>query len=142
MSSYRTKHGEKLYQQYLSENPDGCDFCRISEGDAQFVTATRSFKVIHNRFPYAEWDGQKVTDHLMVVPKAHIDSLVHFTPQQASEYLTLIGTYEANGYHVYARAVKSAVRSIAHQHTHLIQGASKPRWFMLYLNKPYILIAR
>jgi diadenosine tetraphosphate (Ap4A) HIT family hydrolase len=142
MTVLRTRRRQKLYEKYLANPPVGCEFCRVNEGDPQFVTATKSFKVIHNRFPYTFWDDQQVADHLLIVPKEHTDSLASFTPEQAVEYLALIGDYEKNGYHVYARAVKSASRTITHQHTHLIKGVGKTQRFVLQITNPHVLITR
>jgi diadenosine tetraphosphate (Ap4A) HIT family hydrolase len=142
MTVLRTRRNQRKYNAYMAHRPKGCDFCQIQEGHAQFLKETESFKIIHNRFPYAYWDDQTVADHLMVVPKEHTGSLTSFTPDQAVEYLALISDYENNGYHVYARAVKSVSRTITHQHTHLIKGKGKPKWFVVQMSKPYILIAR
>lgn len=144
MTVVRSRRNEKLYKAYQAKrrNRKSCDFCAISEGDPQFVTETRSFKVIKNKFPYSFWDDQTVGEHLMVVPKEHTESLASFTPMQSAEFLRLISDYELRGYHVYARAVKSISRSVAHQHTHLIKGVGEPKKFVLQVDKPHILITR
>lgn len=143
MTVVRTRRTEKVYKEYLANlTGDDCAFCPILEGHPQYVTATKSFKIIHNRFPYSFWDGQDVTDHLLVVPKTHTDSLASFTPEQAVEYLALISDYEKNGYHVYARAIKSVSRTIVHQHTHLIKGDGDAKHFALQVAKPHILITK
>ena len=140
MTVARTRRGEKVYQKHMAVERPGCEFCQIREGDPQFVKAIKSFKVIHNLFPYAFWDDQRVTDHLLVVPKEHVESLASFDPGQAAEYLALISDYEANGYHVYARALKSISRSVAHQHTHLIKGEGKKLKVVLQVAKPHLLL--
>jgi diadenosine tetraphosphate (Ap4A) HIT family hydrolase len=142
MAVYRTWHNEKLYKEYQAHSTGVCDFCVIKEGNPQFVIATESFNVIHNRFPYAFWDDQDVVDHLLVVPKEHVDSLAAFTPGQAAEYLALVSDYENNGYHVYARGAKSQSRSIVHQHTHLIKGAGRSKRLVLQSTRPYILYTK
>lgn len=142
MSVLRTKKDEKRYQAYLQTKGPGCDFCTLAEGNPQFISATTSFKVIHNRFPYAIWDGQSVADHLLIVPKEHLTSMRAFTPKQAVEYLDLVSSYEENGYHVYARAVDSVARTLPHQHTHLIKGIGTMKHVILQITKPHILIMR
>ena len=141
MTTVRSRSIEKQYQKYLKHRIASCDFCQIKEGDEHFITATQSFKIIRNLFPYSFWDDQAVGDHLLIVPKEHIESLSSFSPKEATEYLKLISDYEMNGYHVYARAVKSISRSIPHQHTHLIKCVGKGKSFVLQLTKPHITIA-
>lgn len=142
MAVLRKRRNQKPYDKYLAHPPKTCDFCQINEGHPQFVRATESFKIISNRFPYDYWDDQTVAEHFMIVPKAHVGSIASFTPEQAVEYVTLIGDYESRGYHVYARGVQSVSRTISHQHTHLIKGVGKPKWLVLQISKPSILIAR
>ena len=74
----------------------------------------------------------------MVVPKIHTDSLNDFKPQQAAEYLKILGEYEKKGYNVYARAPNSKIKTITHQHTHLISAKGKKK-FIFYTNKPFYM---
>lgn len=114
-----------------------CEFCEITNDSNQFVTETESFRVIRNIFPYSYWDHQRVADHLMIIPKAHTDTLSHFTPEQASEFVKLVGRYENQGYNVYARAPKSKIKSVIHQHTHLIKPKGRLVKVMLFIKKPF-----
>jgi len=100
------------------------------------------FVVIKNRFQYAVWDGCKVLDHLMVVPKRHVGGLGELTAQEKTEYVDLLAEYEARGYSFYSRAVHSATRSIIHLHTHLIKLDSKSVKGLFYLKKPHVLLYR
>ena len=87
MSVPRSRREAKRYDKYLAKLAPGvCEFCTIGKGNEQFVSETNSFKLIHNLFPYSIWDGQRVVDHLLVVPKQHIDTLQDLTPgkQQSS----------------------------------------------------------
>jgi diadenosine tetraphosphate (Ap4A) HIT family hydrolase len=74
----------------------------------------------------------------MIVPKKHTDSLGTLKASDKVEYVDLLAKYEAKGYNVYARPPRSTSKSIAHQHTHLIQLDGKQRRFVLLLRKPYI----
>jgi diadenosine tetraphosphate (Ap4A) HIT family hydrolase len=141
--SNRTRRVEKSYRKYRSA-PERvpCDFCIVKKGDYNFVSESPSFKVLHNIFPYALWDEQTVTDHLMIVPKQHIDSLKSLKPSQAAEYLAAISEYEHQGYSVYARAPGSLAKSIIHQHTHLIKTEGAPKRVVILIRKPHIMLAR
>lgn len=136
----RSRKTEKAYASYLKQLPTGiCIFC---EGHSEVLLEDyKLFKVIQNIFPYAVWDGQKVTDHIMVTPKMHCDSIAHFTEEMVAEMHKLISKYEARGYNVYARAPSSAMKSIAHQHTHLIKTEGRTKRVILLSRKPYIKLA-
>ena len=78
----------------------------------------------------------------MVIPKKHIDSLNDLTTDEAVEFVGLIGSYESRGYNVWARAPQSVIKSVVHQHTHLIKPGTKKKRFVLYNKKPYIRLTR
>lgn len=94
--------------------------------------------VVPNIFPYAVWDFCAVTDHLMVIPKLHTEAIGELEPMMIQEYMELILRYEIEGYNFYARAPKSATKSIAHQHMHLIKTDNAPKglggllWLLLF----------
>lgn len=136
---FRSVKHERVYRKYR-KNLAGkdCDFCDVGPHHAQFVGETKSFKIIRNKFPYSTWDVQDVADHLMLVPKKHIDHLAALSPIEAQEYMTIISQYELQGYSVYARAPNSKAKSVVHQHTHFIKtrGPIKRAWFGF--QKPYI----
>ena len=72
MTATRSRREEKHYKGSLHRSRnDGCPFCAITAGSNQLVEDGTAHKVIRNRFPYSLWDGQRVIDHLMVVPKKH-----------------------------------------------------------------------
>lgn len=96
--------------------------------------------IIANRVPYDTFEGKRVLEHLMVVPKQHHESLADLSDQEKLEMMTLLGEYETRGFNVYARGVGSSTRSVTHQHTHLLRLASRQKSFMLYAKKPYILL--
>jgi diadenosine tetraphosphate (Ap4A) HIT family hydrolase len=79
---------ERVYIKHL-KNADvsSCSFCDINKGHDQFIEATKFFKIIRNRFPYTFWDGQGVSDHLMVVPRRHINSLTTLNDKEKMNML-------------------------------------------------------
>lgn len=141
MPSGRSRNQQLAYDRHRkTEDKDVCAFCNISGSSNQLVEATKHFQVITNLFPYSVWDSQDVADHLMVTPKAHTDSLADMTAGQKVEYVDLIEKYESQGYNIYSRAPGSVIKSILHQHTHLIKTEGNPKKFVLLLDKPYIRV--
>ena len=139
MSATRSRREEKTYRRYLKNNTNNeCEFCGMTKSRKQVVAESKSFLVIKNIFPYSLWDNQAVADHLMIIPKDHTDTLATLTDSQAGEYLKLLSKYELLGYNVYARAPSSIIKTVAHQHTHLIKPRGKARKVILFLRKPYI----
>jgi diadenosine tetraphosphate (Ap4A) HIT family hydrolase len=139
----RSSKQEKLYRKHQKNNAVvSCSFCEIDEGHEQFVEGLRFFKVIKNKFPYTFWDGQDVVEHLMVVPRTHSDSLNFKTNDEKIEFIDTLSRYEKLGYNIYARAPQSVMKSIAHQHTHLIKPTGPVRRFILTIRKPLIRIIR
>lgn len=143
MTATRSKKEEAIYRKHLQKaDKTVCAFCAVKDGGDQFVAGTKHFKIIRNIFPYSLWDGQKVDDHLMITPRQHTDSLVDLTPKEKSEYVDLLAQYEKDGYNIYARAPGSAIKSIFHQHTHLIKTSGASRRFVLLIRKPYFRFVR
>ena len=141
MTAPRSRKEKKQYDKYIATvDKSHCSFCMLKENGEQIVAETDSFLVVRNLFPYSIWDGQRVVDHLMVVPKQHTDTLSEFKPTTASEFLKIIGDYERQFYNVYARAPGSHMKSIVHQHTHLIKTVGLPKKFLFLLRQPYIRV--
>ena len=142
MTATRSTKEQHIYQRQRREQAnDSCPFCIILKGHPQYIEETRSLKVIRNRLPYSIWDGQGVLDHLMIVPKQHTDTLSSLSQAAATEYISLVGKYEAAGYNLYARAPSSTVKSVVHQHTHLLRLDGKQRCFIALLRKPYFRLS-
>ena len=114
----------------------------IEREPERIVQKTKSFYVLENKYPYSHWDSQAVEDHLMIVPKKHTDTLSDLDASEAVEYVQLVGSYESKGYSVYSRTASSKIKSVAHQHTHLIKTSEKISRFVLYSKKPYIRIVK
>jgi len=143
MAAERSRKVTQRYKKYLKTvDPTICEFCSISQGHPQLLKQTAHFKVLRNRFPYSLWDSQTVTDHLILTPIRHTNTLLDMSPEEKLEYIAIIEKYEAQGYNVYARARGSAMKSIVHQHTHFIKTAGSPRRFVFFLRKPYYRFTR
>lgn len=143
MSGYRTPKQTRLYRTYLKiADPAVCTFCTVTSDQDRFVDQTKHFNIIKNQFPYSLWDGQEVTDHLMIVPKKHTNNLGSMTLREKAEYVDLLEEYERAGYNIYARAPVSAIRSIPHQHTHLIKAEGRYKKLLFFLDKPYVRFSR
>jgi hypothetical protein len=143
MSATRSRKEEKKYKKHLKHfGVDACAFCPIQKDSDQFIEETAHFKVIKNIFAYSLWDGQSVTDHLMVTLKKHTDNLASMTTKEKVDYVDLIEKYEKLGYNIYARAPTSKIKSISHQHTHLIKTKGNAKRLIFLLRKPYFRIVR
>lgn len=138
MTATRSTQEEYAYRRYRKhESNDTCSFCEITEKHPQFVEQTIFFKVIRNRFPYSVWDGQGVIDHLMIIPKKHVDGFGGIPPKASAEYFALLGKYEKENYNLYARAPLSSVKSIVHQHTHLLRLDGRKKKHIFFLTRPF-----
>jgi hypothetical protein len=136
-------HYRKTISVYRGHNKadtkkDICTFC--SEDNIPRITdQNKTMFVIPNRVSYDMFEGRRVVDHLMVIPKRHAETVAEFSDQEKIDQMTIIGEYEAKGYNVYARGVGSVTRSVKHQHTHLIKLIDKRSKAVIYLKKPYVL---
>lgn len=119
----------------------GCPFCR-PETVSGAVSKNKLVMVIPNITFYDLWELYDVTDHLMVVPLRHIESLNDLTKEEKLAIMDVAAEYEEKGYSVYARGVGFVKRSQKHQHTHLIKAKNKKPRFALFIQKPYFLIKK
>jgi diadenosine tetraphosphate (Ap4A) HIT family hydrolase len=145
MTATRTRKATKSYDKYLrqsSNNEQTCEFCQMKSGHPQFVRQGRYFKIIRVKFPYSLWDDTGVSDHLMLVPTAHVENLAALPQEAAKEFMISLAEYEGNGYNVYARAPQSKTRSVAHQHTHLIKSSGPRLRFLFFMRRPYVRLSR
>ncbi|HEY8886704.1 MAG TPA: HIT domain-containing protein [Candidatus Microsaccharimonas sp.] len=138
-------HYSKTRRQYVKLNKSDrghreCAFCDDDTLKERVTQETETMLVIPNRVSYDLFEGRKVEDHLMVLPKRHLELMNDFTDQEQLELMKIIGEYEAKGYSMYARGSGSITRSVKHQHTHLIKLENKIPSFSLFLRKPYVLI--
>jgi diadenosine tetraphosphate (Ap4A) HIT family hydrolase len=122
--AHRSLSVQHDYNQYLKKLR-GCPFCRLGGGKDKvghtIMKETDLFWVVKNKFPYVRWDARPVEDHLMVVPKRHVDSTSEMTEAERNELMDLIAETEPLGFSFYGRSLYNDSRSIAHQHTHLLK---------------------
>ena len=137
MSTRSRKHAQ-IYSKHLKKSDKKiCDFCAIGKDSVQYISETKSFKILNNIFPYSLWDGLTVEDHLLIVPKIHTDTLSDLSPEESKEFIKLISKYELKGYNVYARAPGSIRKTVAHQHTHLIKTKGKVKKLVFTIYRPF-----
>lgn len=141
MYHYRTtrKHYERHNQADRAANAAPCTFC-TDETWAKILDQNDTMFIVANRVAYDVFEGKGVMDHLLLIPKRHVESLDELTDAERLDSMALMGQYERQGYCVYARGVGSSTRSVAHQHTHLIRQEDRQARAMLYLKRPYLVI--
>lgn len=133
-------HYRKTHKHYRSfPRPAVCSFCD-DDIAARAVRQTEHALVIPNRVSYDVWEMRDVVDHLMIVPRLHVENLAALSDAAKLDVMQLIGEYEQKGYNIYARATTSTVRSVPHQHTHLIKTGHKHARATLTVAKPYMLV--
>lgn len=136
----RKRKSETIYTEYKRSAQTGlCAFCQFTSDTDRLVAEYRHFWVVRNIYGYDIWENLDVMEHLMLIPKKHVDSLAKLSMPAQQEYGTLMATYEGSGYSLYARGVKNIAKSIPHQHTHLLQLGLKDKKFYFFLRKPYLL---
>lgn len=141
-SIVRNRKNQKLYHRYRKTIPaDGCQFCDFALGSEPIERTFQHFWVVQNLFPYHIWDSSQTAEHLLLVPKRHVDTLAHFTHDERVEYMAILAEYESNGFNIYSRSPGSGQKSVAHQHTHFIKSG-KPISSQLFINKPHIMFYR
>lgn len=142
----KTHKGEMHYRAVKKTRKanTGCGFCGFdSEGKkGEVVSSHKYFWLVNNIFSYDIWDDQGVIDHLMLVPKRHVDSLGDMNDEELLEYSKILGAYDKLGYSIYARSSGNVIKSVLHQHTHLLKLDGKEISFMLYNKKPYLLVKK
>lgn len=134
---WRDKETQRRYQLHVSQKSADapCEFCVLKPGDGQVLKDSGTFWLVTNIFPYTIWDNFYVDEHLMLVPKRHIDSIGRFTDEELQTYGKLLAQYEDNGYSVYGRAASNTAKSVAHQHTHLIKVSNRRVKTLIFLDR-------
>lgn len=132
-------HYRKTIKKYRErQKTEGCPFC--SEATlAGAIKETPHAYIIPNLTQYDLWELHDVTDHMLVIPKRHVKSLLELTEKERLEIMDIVANYEAQNYNVYARGVDFVKKSVGHQHTHLIKASNKKPRISLFLQKPYLL---
>ena len=115
-SIWRDKETQKRYQQHVSQKPTDtpCEFCILKRDDGQVLGDAGTFWLVNNIFPYTIWDNFYVDEHLMLVPKRHVDSIGKLSSDELETYGTLLAQYEEAGYSVYGRAASNTEIGRAH----------------------------
>ena len=129
----------RLYRKNLRQT--GCPFCNKNVTSTH-VEDLSNFFIIPNKPSYDVWELHRVAEHLLLIPKRHIEQISDFTDTERTQMAKTIARYEAKGYSIYARGVKSPRRSVPHQHTHLIKIDGPQARFSIFLKKPYLLFLR
>lgn len=142
---YRSRKVNKQYSprksiEQLRTGKKRCPFCHPEESET--VYQGNLLRIVINPFPYEFWEFMKVTDHLIIVPTRHVESLHEYTHTERSELIDVIAKYQEQGYNIYARADINTLKSIPHQHTHLLKTSNKQAVLFVYLRKPYLLFRR
>ena len=117
-----------------------CAFCDDPGLNGRTIQETETMIVVPNRTSYDFFEGLRVTEHLMIIPKRHVELIKDFTQKEKTELMELMGEYEAKNYNIYARGSGNIMRSVKHQHTHLIKLENKLSKFSVFIRKPYILL--
>lgn len=137
----RTRKHHRVYARYTKQAKSrDCAFCNFKVSENQVVKSTKYFWIVKNMFPYDVWDHTGVTEHLMLVPKRHIDAIGHFNLDEQLAFTKLVGQYDTKGYSIYARPKDSTVKSVAHQHTHLIKLDGRFKTIAFFLRKPRVFL--
>lgn len=140
--STRNRQENLLYKHYLKKrNKPECVFCVIEPGNDQLIKKSTHFKVIKNIFPYSIWDGADVVHHIMITPIKHTDNLATLSDTAKLEFVKLLADYESQGYSFYGRTPSSQIKSIYHQHTHLIKIGPKQKRLIITSQKPFFRIS-
>ncbi len=137
----RTRKNEANYIKYRKARSNSeCAFCRFSTDQPEdIIEQTDLFTVVQNKFQYDIWDAHPVTEHLLLSPNRHVDSIHEFSSQEQDAYMKMLVKYDIKGYTTYARANSDKTKSVAHQHTHLIKLGDKSYRYIYYARKPHIL---
>jgi len=141
---YHFRSTRHIYDKLINQDKEratGCAFPLCGGDSSQPITQENgTMYLVKNRTTYDIFEGRRVLDHLMVIPKRHVESLADFTEQEKIDHMDIVGQYEQLGYNVYARASGSVTRSVKHQHTHLIKLSDKLPRGILYIRRPYFLM--
>lgn len=143
-STARRPANERRYAEYReAHRSSGCAFCALVDNPSdEVVEDTKQCLVIVSMFGYDFWDDCGVSEHLMVIPKRHVESLAELDDAERVDYMNTIAEQQVRGYSLYARAPSSITGSVAHQHTHLIKIDNVRKKWLIFLRKPHVLWMR
>lgn len=135
-------HYRKNIRKYKSrQRSEGCPFCK-PDVVANALFENESVYIVPNLTQYDLWELHDVEDHLLLIPKRHVETLGELNNTERLAIMDKAAEYEAKGYNIYARGVGFVKRSVKHQHTHLIKVANKKPRFALFVQQPYYLLKK
>jgi diadenosine tetraphosphate (Ap4A) HIT family hydrolase len=135
-------HYRKTIHKYKSrQKSEGCPFCAAATVSGA-VFENDLIYIVPNLTQYDLWELHDVEDHLLVIPKRHVEALEDLTSAERLAIIDQAAEYEAKGYNIYARGTGFIKRSVKHQHTHLIKVSNKKPKFSLFLQSPYYLLKK
>lgn len=142
VAMYRSR---KLMRQYspdksrdgLKKGTQECPFCSLE--DRVIVRNGKTMVVLENIYGYKLWEFMDVENHLMITPKRHVKAIHELNKQEKAELIELIAEYEKLGYNIYAREESNVIKSVPHQHTHLIKTKNNRAKFYMYIRSPYFI---
>ena len=138
--SYLKKHRKSAA---YSNDAAVCVFCSLHKNEPERIReSTNSCLVIENLYPYDFWDHHRVTDHLMIVPKRHVQGIHELNSAERNDYWKLLQKYEGQSYNFYARAGSNTTKSVHHQHGHLIKTDTSKNRMLLFLRTPMVRIVK
>lgn len=135
-------HYRKTYREYKSrQRSEGCPFCNTSTVSSAIFENDLIY-VVPNLTQYDLWELHDVEDHLLIIPKRHVETLGELSSPERLAVMDQAADYETKGYSIYARGVGFAKRSVKHQHTHLIKVTNKRPKIAIFLRSPYYLLKK
>ncbi len=118
-----------------------CPFCDAQNQVEEIIAENKTMLVIRNRVSYDFFEGVPVSDHLMLIPRKHHINLGELNREEKMDYMEMLAKYESEGYSVYSRGEANHERSQPHIHTHLLMAKGGRARFLLYAEKPYIVLS-
>ena len=66
-----------------------CTFCNEVAIGTNITAENETMFLIPNRVSYDVFEGRGVTEHYMVIPKRHVETVVDFTDQEKIDQMTI-----------------------------------------------------
>jgi diadenosine tetraphosphate (Ap4A) HIT family hydrolase len=135
-------HYRKTIRAYKKrQKRQDCPFCN-ADTIAEAVFEDEFIYIVPNLTKYDLWELHNVTDHLLIIPKRHVEALAELDSKERLAVMDAAADYESKGYNIYARGVGFIKRSVKHQHTHLIKVENTKPKFAVFVQRPYYLLKK
>lgn len=135
-------HYRKTVHKYRARlTSDGCPFCDPATIE-KAIFENNYIYIVPNLTQYDLWELYDVTDHVLIIPKRHIEALSELDDNERLAIMDAAADYDLKGYSMYARGIGFINRSVAHQHTHLIKAANRKPKIALFVGSPYFLFKK